>query len=242
MSGRSGCRNSLQRDQCQANARQYAGVISLALSSAEADAHETRGGSTVYPCPTRDTQTPNDNDVIGPSTTAQDGDTTGSLTGAAGLQESPQTAGTLRRLLLAILVFGMVGVTVELLLLGHTDEFWQWTPIVALGLGIVAGIGAGVRPSPVSLRLFRGLMALFIAAGLAGLYLHYHGNTEFELEMYPSIKGFALFWKSITGATPALAPGTMIQFGLLGLALTWKHPNLRRVRSFATTPRVKEEH
>lgn len=160
-----------------------------------------------------------------------------SATDARNLEEAPETAGVIRRLLLAALVFGMVGVLVELLLLGHTEEIWQWTPVVALGLGIVAGISFGLRPSPATLRLFRTLMVLFMVAGLAGLYLHYRGNTEFELEMYPSIKGFELFWKSITGATPALAPGTMIQIGLVGLVLTWKHPILRR---HAARPRQEE--
>ncbi|MFB3131882.1 MAG: hypothetical protein ACE10K_05095, partial [Rhodothermales bacterium] len=50
--------------------------------------------------------------------------------------------------------------------------------------------------------------------------------AEFELEMYPTLKGLELFWESIKGATPALAPGTMIQLGLLGWAYTYRHPAL----------------
>lgn len=69
-------------------------------------------------------------------------------------------------------------------------------------------------------------MVAFVAAGLLGLYYHYTGNSEFELEMRPSMEGFELVWESLKGATPALAPGTLVQFGLLGLLHTFKHPLL----------------
>jgi hypothetical protein len=51
---------------------------------------------------------------------------------------------------------------------------------------------------------------------------------EFELETYPSISGLALFKEAMMGATPALAPGTMIELGLIGLAYTYRHPLLVR--------------
>jgi hypothetical protein len=57
---------------------------------------------------------------------------------------------------------------------------------------------------------------------------HYQGNMEFELETYPSISGLALFKEAMMGATPALAPGTMIELGLIGLAYTYRHPLLVR--------------
>ena len=65
-------------------------------------------------------------------------------------------------------------------------------------------------------------------SGVVGLWLHYQGNTEFELEMYPSLEGLALFWEAIRGATPTLAPGTMLELGLLGLAYMYRHPVLTR--------------
>ncbi len=77
-----------------------------------------------------------------------------------------------------------------------------------------------------SIRVFRLLMWLDLGAGVAGTLLHYRGNTEFELEMYPGIHGFALFKEAMTGAFPALAPGSMVLFGLLGLAWTFRHPAL----------------
>jgi hypothetical protein len=133
----------------------------------------------------------------------------------------------LRLLLLWVLVFGMTGTLAELVLLEHTESKTQWIPLVLLAISMIAAVIAGVRPARVTLLALRVIMTACILAGAIGLYLHYTGNVEFELEMYPGLGGRELFWKSITGATPALAPGAMIQFGLLGLIYTWRHPRLR---------------
>jgi hypothetical protein len=67
-------------------------------------------------------------------------------------------------------------------------------------------------------------MVLSLASGFVGLLLHYRGNVEFELEMYPDLAGWKLFKDSMMGATPSLAPGAMMQIGLIGLAWTFRHP------------------
>lgn len=134
----------------------------------------------------------------------------------------------IRRLLLAVLLFGMVGTVVELLLLGHTEETQQWIPLGVLGIGLVSTLILTIRPTRRAVVAFRLTMVLFVVASLAGLYFHYRGNVEFELEMYPSITGLELFHKAVTGATPALAPGTLAWFGLAGLATTWRHEAMRR--------------
>jgi hypothetical protein len=46
--------------------------------------------------------------------------------------------------------------------------------------------------------------------------------------MYPSRSGFELFREAMMGATPALAPGSMIQIALIGLAYSYRHPRLSR--------------
>jgi hypothetical protein len=135
--------------------------------------------------------------------------------------------GRFRRILLYLLLMGMAGVSVELWLLEHGESIWQLSPFVALGPGMVCVAWVLLRPSRLNIWLLRGIMTLCTLAAPAGLYLHYHGNVEFELEMYPTLAGPELFWKSITGATPALAPGTMALLGLLGLACTYRHPLLR---------------
>ena len=71
------------------------------------------------------------------------------------------------------------------------------------------------------------VLGAFVAAGLLGTWLHYRGNVEFELERTPTLAGWALFRAAMEGATPSLAPGTMIHFGLIGLLFTWRHPAWR---------------
>jgi hypothetical protein len=132
-----------------------------------------------------------------------------------------------RRILLYLLLIGMTGVTLELYLLEHGETLWQFVPFAVLGPGLVLVAWVLLRPGRAALWSLRAVMALCTLAAPAGLFLHYEGNAEFELEMYPTMKGKELFWNSITGATPALAPGTMALLGLLGLACTYRHPLLR---------------
>jgi hypothetical protein len=134
----------------------------------------------------------------------------------------------LRRTLLALVLLGTAGLVVELILLEHYDSAWQWTPLVLLGVALVSGVAVAARPSAWTVRVFEGLMALCVVVGLLGLYLHYRGNVEFELERDPSLRGLPLFWEAMRGATPALAPGAMAQLGLLGLIVAYRHPSLRR--------------
>ena len=134
----------------------------------------------------------------------------------------------LRLLLMAALVLGVIGVGVELLLLEHTDGFQQLVPVTLLGVSLIVLIWHAASRRVASLRAIQLTMALFVASGFVGIVWHYQGNMEFELETYPSIAGLALFKEAMMGATPALAPGTMIQLGLIGLAYTYRHPLLVR--------------
>ncbi len=137
-----------------------------------------------------------------------------------------RTVRTLRALILSVLLAGMLGTLAELYLLEHTEDWWQLVPLYLLGMGPFVVVWSMLQPSPASLRSLQALMALYVLAGLLGTYQHYTGNAEFELAMYPSRAGFELFWESLKGATPALAPGTMTMFGLLGLVAIFRHPGL----------------
>lgn len=128
----------------------------------------------------------------------------------------------LRRFLFSVFAIGVLGTGVELLLLGHTEDRWQLVPLALLALGLVALVALVWLPR--SVTWFRWLMALFVVSGLAGIYLHYTANAEFEIEMYPSIGGFELVREALTGALPALAPAMMLHLGLLGLASTYRYP------------------
>jgi hypothetical protein len=129
-------------------------------------------------------------------------------------------------MLFAILLLGVVGTCAELLLLAHTEGFWQQVPVyLLLGSLVVLGWHA-VRRGTASMRVLQALMVLFVASGFVGLGQHFSGNMEFELEMHPTAEGFGLMWEALRGATPTLAPGTMIQLGLLGLLYAHRHPAL----------------
>jgi hypothetical protein len=132
-----------------------------------------------------------------------------------------------RRILLAILLLGVVGISAELLLLAHTEDVYQLIPLGLAALSVVTVALALARPSIGTIRLFQAVMVLFLISGLVGTYLHFQVNVEFQLEMDPALSGLSLYRKAILAKTPpALAPGAMIQLGLIGLAYTFRHPAL----------------
>ncbi|HVR69698.1 MAG TPA: hypothetical protein VMT87_02540 [Vicinamibacteria bacterium] len=133
-----------------------------------------------------------------------------------------------RRALLAIFVLGCLGTGAELLLLGHDEKPWQWTPLGLIGAGLIVLAWHALAPARAGVRAFQALMLLFAASGLVGTFLHYRGNVEFELEMHPEGTRWELFRGAVTGATPALAPGTMTLLGSIGLLYTYRHPALGR--------------
>jgi hypothetical protein len=141
----------------------------------------------------------------------------------------------IRRMLAAMFVFGSLGTGAELVLLEHTEDVWQSLPLALIALGCLGLCGVFIRPGAATLRSFQVVTALFVASGAIGLVLHYQGNVEFELELHPDATGFELFWQTLKGATPALAPGTMILLGALGLACTYKHPALKISEQMAST-------
>ena len=135
----------------------------------------------------------------------------------------------IRTFLLVIFLVGLLGTIGELFLVGHFEEFWQFVPLLLIAASLVVLGWCAVHRGPKSMRAFQGIMVLFMVSGCAGMWLHYRTNVEFELEMYPTLKGAALFWKAIKGSTPpTLAPGVMIQLGLLGLAYAYRHPSFGR--------------
>src|SRR6187397_1103219 len=110
----------------------------------------------------------------------------------------------------------MVGTGTELLLLGHFEGRLQLIPLVLLGLGILVVLWHAVRPTRTTVRAVQMLMTVSVAAGVLGVGLHYRGNLEFELEMYPTMGGAELLGKVVTGATPVLAPASLSLLGIIG--------------------------
>jgi hypothetical protein len=141
---------------------------------------------------------------------------------------APSMDGTVRRALLGLFVFGSLGTGTELLLLEHMEKRWQPVPLVLLALGLVFLAAHVLASSRLFVRLFQGAMLLFLAGGVAGTLLHFRGNVEFEEEMHPDGTRWELFRGALQGATPTLAPGTMILLGAIGLLYAYRHPVLDR--------------
>ena len=132
-----------------------------------------------------------------------------------------------RRILLGILLLGVIGMSAELFLLKHTEDASQWIPLMLNDLAVVMSAIVVFKPSNGTIRLFQLVMLLMIISGAVGIYLHLRANMEFQLEMDATLAGWALLKKSVVAiAPPALAPGVMMQLGLIGLAYTFKHPAL----------------
>jgi len=136
---------------------------------------------------------------------------------------SSQTLATMRRLMIGLLCFGLTGTTLELWLIGHHEDVWQWIPLAVMTASAVSAgwvVSAWSRPSIVTFRL---MMAALMVTGLVGAVLHYRANMEFQLEMDPSLSGLALMAEVLHAkAPPALAPGNMVLLALVGLVAVWR--------------------
>lgn len=146
---------------------------------------------------------------------------------SSGAAPRADTLHNVRRFVLALFGMGIVGTAADLLLTGHFEDAWQFAPLALLAVSaliVVWHLAGGGRSSLVAHRV---MMALFILSGFVGTFLHFRANIEFEVEMYPGLAGFELYWKAIQGASPpSLAPGAMIALGLLGLIYMYRHPSL----------------
>ena len=125
----------------------------------------------------------------------------------------------------------MLGSGAELILLDHMEDRLQWVPLVLIGVGLAASAWHATQPTVRSVRALQAIFFAFVVAGLAGMYFHYQGAVEFKLESNPSLHGWALFWQAIfSKAPPLLAPGSMIQLGLLGLIYACRYPAITETR------------
>lgn len=142
---------------------------------------------------------------------------------------------TWRRLLLALLLFGLLGTTVELLLLKHYESAWMFAPFAAMAIAAAGAIARLARPSAGSVRWLRRSMLPLLAAGAVGAYLHFLGGLAFQADVDPTLPRWQMLWKVLRmQAPPTLAPGVLIQFGLLGLATTYRDPLIAIVPSIHT--------
>lgn len=135
----------------------------------------------------------------------------------------------IRRLLMALAAFGLVGIATELVFLEHYEDARMVIPIGTIALALVALAAHAVAGTASTLWLLRVSMLVLLVSGGIGVVLHYRGSLEFQVDMDPTLSATQLFWKVMhMKAPPTLAPGVLAQMGLLGLLSTYRHPAVRR--------------
>ena len=120
------------------------------------------------------------------------------------------------KLIVVALLFMMVGTATELYLLDHYEDTLQLIPLLCIGASLVSLFILFFHSVKWTIGLYKLVLVLTALSGVYGTYLHLQANYEFELEMKPSAKGWDLFMESLSGALPALAPGSMIVLALIG--------------------------
>jgi ATP-dependent protease HslVU (ClpYQ) peptidase subunit len=134
----------------------------------------------------------------------------------------------LRLAVLGVLVIGLAGTVTELVLLEHYEQPLQLVPVVLIVAAIATIVWQVMRHTPTSLRVLEIIMALFVLAGFAGVAAHFFGSAEFQLELNPSMSNWELLEKILRAkAPPLLAPGMMLQMGLLGLVYVYSDVSYR---------------
>jgi hypothetical protein len=134
----------------------------------------------------------------------------------------------LRGLVLAVLVIGLLGTVTELVLLEHYEQVLQLVPVALIAAALVALAWRLMSRSAASLRAIEIIMILFVLAGFAGVIAHFHGSAEFQLDLNPAMSTWELLEKVMRAkAPPLLAPGMMLQMGLLGLIYVYSDVRYR---------------
>lgn len=133
----------------------------------------------------------------------------------------------LRRGILGVAILGTAAMTVELLLIGHYASSNQTIPLAVAALALVALVWVALAPSLVAIRLLQLAMLVTAGTGITGIALHFQSNVATLRHDEPALAGADLIWRVVTTpAPPALAPGVMVQIGLLGLLVSYRHPAL----------------
>jgi hypothetical protein len=136
----------------------------------------------------------------------------------------------LRRYILGIIAAALIATEAELFFVGHTSSNnGQIIAVILIGVGLAAVTAHAVFRSTGTVVAFRFAMYLLLVFGLDGLMTHYHSAVGAALKSQPSLAGFQLLREALTGKIPLLAPGMLIQIGLLGLVYTFQHPLDARV-------------
>jgi hypothetical protein len=129
---------------------------------------------------------------------------------------------TISTVILTVLMLGTAGLLAELALIAHYEDATQWIPLALLAVALVALVVDLALARSWTQLLIQLTMVLIVAAGVLGMYFHFSGSREFQLEMDPQMRGTTLVWHVLRAKSPpTLAPGSMIQLGILGLGYAY---------------------
>ncbi len=134
----------------------------------------------------------------------------------------------LRRFLLGLSGFLLLGTLGELIAIQHTQEPLQLVPFVLCGLGLVAVAAALARPGRQTLMALRLLMIPLALGSLLGVWEHVQSNIAFYQEVHASATTAQLIGAAVGGRNPLLAPGMLALAAALAAAATYYHPVLSR--------------
>ena len=127
--------------------------------------------------------------------------------------------GQLRRIVAALVAFGLIAIAAELVLIEHVENVSQLVPVIVLPVGAVLLGPVAVGAVPWNVVALRGVLAVVVLAGIAGVGLHVYESWQFQAEVDPSQRGVARAWAALRAQSPpSLAPGQIALLGLLGLA------------------------
>mgnify|MGYP005846941923 CR=1 FL=1 len=122
----------------------------------------------------------------------------------------------LKSLLVFTVIFMSLGTLIELFLLSHYEDEWQLLPIILISAALLIFIFLLINPKAWLIIGLKILLWGCALSGALGAYFHIRANLEFEAELHPTQSFTQHLIDSLSGALPALAPGSMLVFALIG--------------------------
>lgn len=119
-------------------------------------------------------------------------------------------------LLIFTVAFMAVGTLLELFLLSHYEDEWQLLPILLIASSLILCIAYSLKTNQWILRTLQVMLWATAFTGCLGVYFHLKANLEFEAELHPRQTFTQHLLDSFSGALPALAPGSLLVFSLIG--------------------------
>jgi hypothetical protein len=123
------------------------------------------------------------------------------------------TLAAIRKWILVVLVLGLVSTGVDLFLIEHYASALQFVPLAVIGVALAVLLWHALKGDAMSIRALQATMVLFLAAGVAGMGLHFQGGADFQREIDPAQTGWQIFNKVMRAQSPpVLASGMMVLF------------------------------